>query len=543
MRLILTYICESVRSFPKLFSRAFNFSLLNTFVQALIPLALKKFLELLSLNPDSRLLFIAGIGAYAFVLLSANIIDVAWYRSLDDFGGMYIQKLTHVLEDRIANTYGEEVERIGRQKIHHIIYNDVLDVFRVIGHHSPSLISSITIVFLSLLITAFYNTLIAIMLAGIFIVGIIIANATRKIITNASRQINSKMKSHSMVCQEFSEQIDIIQTNNILNYYKDKTEKAIENFIQTSKELDKKQVFFSNLSKHINAIFSLILAAYLSINPKNTLIDLVFIMTITSLIMNNATRIDQLYYRILSSYGAFQQVEHIRSIPQKEGMLQLFDIEMITFDNVSFGYQGAAELVLKEKSFNFVKGDCVRVNAPNGSGKSTIFKLLQGLYSPCSGSVCINGIPINKYNQMYINEEIVYIGQNDGYIDDTVREYFKLFAGKNIEDFLNHKELEIINGIDIDKKLENDGKNLSFGQRKRLQLATLLLRIDSSSLIILDELDAGLDTCGAELFYDRVNEIIEKKDKIILFVQHGENTKILHNKTLTLEPKSILKYE
>ena len=330
MKIILEYLWEAIKTFPKLFNLSFLLALINTLVQAILPLGLKFYLEYLGVNASNKLVFVGGLLAYAFILLISNIVDVIWYRSLDDFGGSYIQSLTALLEKKLANAYGNEIDKIGREKIHHIIYNDVLDVFRVIGHHSPLLISSVAIVLVSLLLSAHYNSEITVILLLVFIVGVIIASKTRKIITGASTKINSKMKFHSAICEEFADQIDMVQSNNIVDYYENKTVDAIQDFINTAKELDKKQVFFSNLLNSINAIFSIALAAFLSVNPNNSLVDLVFIMAITSIIVSNATRVEQLYFRILSSFGSFEQIDLLRNLPERDGQ-QCLDIDGLDY--------------------------------------------------------------------------------------------------------------------------------------------------------------------------------------------------------------------
>ena len=534
MKLILTYLKEAICLYPKLFGKVFVLAFINTLVQAIIPLAIKHFLDALSLQANQWLFLGVGIASYSVILLFVNLIDVLWYRALDDFGGNYILQLTLTLESQLAFTYGAEVDQVGRDKIYNIIYNDVLDAFRVIGHHSAALISSLAIVITAILITAFHNIVVAVLLSVGFLIGLLIANKTREILKEASETINSKMKTHSIICRDFSSQMDRVQSNNILGYYQAKTTEAIQDFIQTAKALDNKQVFYSNLLRHINSIFSLALFAFITINPQNTLVDLVFIMSISNIVIGNISKIDQLYFQILSSYGAFRQIDQLRKLPLKTGQKSLSRIESVEFTNVCFGYGDRAEYLLDNINFKFERGDCVKVIAPNGAGKSTMFKLLQGVYKPLSRDVKLNNQSLEVYEPTAVNQEIVYIGQNDGYITDSILNYLRVFTGKDISQEADPEALEIIKELDLHKTIQSEGNNISFGQRKRIQLATLFLRMESASVLILDEVDAGLDAAGTCLYKQKINDIIGKKEKIIFFVQHGSHTNINYNKTLAI---------
>lgn len=535
MKLVLKYIRESIRLFPGFFAPVFTLAILITIVQAAIPAGIRQFLNILDARAEKLYIILIGLSLYALVLLLSNGLDVVWYRSLDNFGGVYIRKLTLMLEQRLAGTYGENLDTIGRERIHHILYNDVMSAFRVVAHNSASLLSSLTVLIVALAVTAYFHLAIAGILAISFLLGLLFAHQSRKIIKKSSIQINQKMKEHSAVCAEYSDLLDTVQsTTSTLEYYENRTGSAIDTFIQTAKKLDGKQVFLSNVLKHINSLFNLLLVTVLTLNAKNTLADLVFVMTIASIVLDHASRLDQLYYQILSSFGSFQQIENLRLLPQKTGTETLRPIQAVSFDKVQFSYPGAAEPLFEQLSFTLSQGDCVRIHAPNGTGKSTLFKLLQHLYQPQSGNIQLNGMDLQCYRQDSLNQEMICVGQNGQFIQDTVEQYLSLFSGIPSPELQQHAEITICKDIERDKIMQKGGQNLSFGQRKRIQLATLFLRMKTASLVILDEVDSGLDVAGAELYYQKINEAVASGKHIILFVQHGTDTPIRYNKVLDL---------
>ena len=87
--------------------------------------------------------------------------------------------------------------------------------------------------------------------------------------------------------------------------------------------------------------------------------------------------------------------------------------------------------------------------------------------------------------------------------------------------------------IAADRAIENEGKSLSVGQRKKLLIMKMLLRIEEASVLIVDEIEAGLDQETREKYEQLLNLIAKKKNKFIIVVEHDpqgtiEFTKIMH---------------
>ena len=87
--------------------------------------------------------------------------------------------------------------------------------------------------------------------------------------------------------------------------------------------------------------------------------------------------------------------------------------------------------------------------------------------------------------------------------------------------------------IAADRAIENEGKSLSVGQRKKLLIMKMLLRIEEASVLIVDEIEAGLDQETREKYEQLLNLIAKKKNKLIIVVEHDpqgtiEFTKIMH---------------
>jgi len=198
-----------------------------------------------------------------------------------------------------------------------------------------------------------------------------------------------------------------------------------------------------------------------------------------------------------------------------------FDIE---FKNVSFKYPGNEVYALKNVSFKLEIGQRLAVVGMNGSGKTTMIKLLCRLYDPTEGEITLNGIDIKKYNyDEYMNIfGVVFqdfallpftLGQN---VAASV-EYDKDRATKALTDSGFDTRLETM-GLDtyLYKNFEEEGVEISGGEAQKIALARALYK--NTPFIVLDEPTAALDPKAEYEIYTKFNEIVG--DKTAVYISH-----------------------
>ncbi len=189
-------------------------------------------------------------------------------------------------------------------------------------------------------------------------------------------------------------------------------------------------------------------------------------------------------------------------------------------------------------SCTFKKGDTVRVTGGNGSGKSTFFKLLSGMYAIENGNIELNDKPVSCYSHVSLNEQILYINQDDKCLNETMNTYIRTIASRTISD-------EELNGMLASVELEGSGSisgngaSLSGGQRKKLYIMKLIAAASRASVILLDEVTAGLDAETTDKFYALLDDIAEKDDRIMFFVEHTEGKSALYTKTLEFDGGNV----
>ena len=170
----------------------------------------------------------------------------------------------------------------------------------------------------------------------------------------------------------------------------------------------------------------------------------------------------------------------------------------ITVENISFRY-GNRFLVLDNLSATIRQGENAAIVGPSGCGKTTITKLLLGFYTPEQGRICVNGQDISTMDLEVLRQNVAYVPQDVTMFSDTIRNNLLLGNDREISDVKIEAVLEATGcafvkelPFGLNTMLEENGSNISGGQRQRLAIARALLR--EPCILVLDEATSALDT-------------------------------------------------
>lgn len=539
MNIIYIYFKKAISKFTKSFLLTILWAMILTFIYTLSPIFIRQLLREVEIQ-SSYTVLIYGTLIYIFLLLVNNIIDIFWYRSIDKFAGLFIKDEMKLLERKVYLLYGNQLDEFSRPRISHILYQNLFDMFRVIGHNLASMLTSSLLVLVSMiLVYSFDRKLFLILLLGL-LAGLTISFYSRRVIQKSSMEINNKMRKLHSLANDFSSRPEHIWRRKLISYYAEKTDDTVDEFINTAKVTDSKQVFFSNLVSHVNAVFILAVSAYFAIEYKGNLASLVYIITLANIISQHSSKAEILLNQIMRSYSAFKNIYELEQIEDKEQYQNKHDVSepassvnTIELRNLTFTYHGLEHNILDGLNFRCKSGDCIKVHAANGKGKSTLFKLLENIYSLDRGMYFINGIDSKDLSPKYFQKEFRYIGQDNSFINDKVWVYLCATLGIKDKDTLEIelKKRNLDKLIDLDLEMKELCSSLSFGQRKKLDLILLALSYHNSSVFLFDEVEAGLDKNGQEIFLNIVKEMRDR-NKIIFFINHEES---LLDNNLTIE--------
>ena len=184
----------------------------------------------------------------------------------------------------------------------------------------------------------------------------------------------------------------------------------------------------------------------------------------------------------------------------------------VEINNLTFGYSRLEKPVIQNFSMKLKTGDRVAIVGSSGSGKSTMSKLISGLYQPWSGEIIFDGRKREEYPREVITGSIAVVDQDIILFEDTISNNIKMWD-TSIQDFemiLAARDASLHDDImkmpgGYQHKLVSGGKNLSGGQRQRMEIARVLAQ--DPSIIILDEATSALD---AKTEYDVINSIHDR---------------------------------
>lgn len=184
----------------------------------------------------------------------------------------------------------------------------------------------------------------------------------------------------------------------------------------------------------------------------------------------------------------------------------------IELKHVTFGYSRLAEPLIEDFSMTLEPGQRVAFVGSSGCGKSTISKLISGLYQPWSGEILFDGKPREQINRSVFTGSLSVVDQDIILFEDTIANNIKMWD-TSIEDFemiLAARDAQIHEDImqrdgGYQYKLMEGGKDLSGGQQQRLEIARVLA--EDPTIIIMDEATSALD---AKTEYDVVKSIKDR---------------------------------
>ncbi len=186
----------------------------------------------------------------------------------------------------------------------------------------------------------------------------------------------------------------------------------------------------------------------------------------------------------------------------------------IEFSHVSFKYPGTQKTVLHDLSFRINKDKVTAIVGENGAGKSTIIKLVAGLYEPTEGSVRISNMNPYSMSNEDISNELSIVFQDFKNYELSLRDNILFGKVGDIAEDLKLLELDKYSEDTNIGKLEEDGVYLSGGENQKLALARAIQK--KSDFLIFDEPTASMDPMVEAKMYDNILKVLKSRGAIII---------------------------
>ncbi|WP_404961413.1 NHLP family bacteriocin export ABC transporter peptidase/permease/ATPase subunit [Streptomyces sp. 147326] len=181
----------------------------------------------------------------------------------------------------------------------------------------------------------------------------------------------------------------------------------------------------------------------------------------------------------------------------------------VELEHVTFGYSPLDAPLLKGFSLSVGPGQQVALVGGSGSGKSTVSRLISGLYTPWEGAIRIDGMRLEDIPRGALAASVSFVDQDVFLFEGTVRDNVTLWDPTiadeaviaALEDAAVHDVIARRPG-GIHSRVEQDGRNFSGGQRQRLEIARALVR--RPSVMVLDEVTSALDAVTEQVIIDNL---------------------------------------
>jgi len=289
----------------------------------------------------------------------------------------------------------------------------------------------------------------------------------------------------------------------------------------------------------VDAMADATLVGLIAYGAYRSALDPSFVPRLVALIQmtNGVTTLFSQLSRILAdlqvSLAAGIRVLEIMDLPAEPDHLTNSEAEPVSarcgmgVSGLGFTYPGSDDAVVSDIGFTVRKGSTVAFVGPSGGGKTTLFRLLLGLYAPVRGMVTVESDSIYDQALTEWRRNFAYVPQNAFVFSDTVyrnivggmpdpgqQEVERAAWAANAHDFI----MQLPDGYQT--VLEESGRNLSGGERQRIAIARAILQ--NASVLLLDEATSALDTENEQ----QVQEAIERlmKGRTTLVIAHRLST-------------------
>ena len=479
----------------------FVFKLIEAFFELIVPIVVADIIDYGILHQDQQYILQRGLLLLALALLGYACALVCQYFASKTSQGFGTYLRNDMFKAIHAYDY-EDIDEIGIPSLMTRITNDTNQLQLAVAM-TIRLASRSPFLILGSLVMAFR---ISVPIALIFICAApLLALAIYGVMSKSLPlylKIQKQLDHVSLICRENLAGIRVIRA-----FSKQKQEK--ERFQQATQKQKDMQIQVGKLSALLNpstsvivncAILVILYAGGLQVNAghltQGEVIALINYMNQILLSMFAFANVIVIYNKATACYKRVQEVLAIQPVIQ-DGKCLIDNQEgpLVTFDHVSFSYQGSH--ALHDISFSIHQGETIGIIGGTGSGKSTLIHLIPRFYEATQGQIYIKNRPIQDYSLFSLRQMIGLVPQQATLFTGTIKENICL-AKENASDDEVKQALHLAQASFVDEwkdgiysHITQGGHNLSGGQKQRLTIARALVR--NPELLILDDSASALD--------------------------------------------------
>jgi ATP-binding cassette subfamily B protein len=240
------------------------------------------------------------------------------------------------------------------------------------------------------------------------------------------------------------------------------------------------------------------------------------------------------------SLRSFGEILATRPEPRPASPVRLGRIESLDFDHVGYTHAASTRPAVEDISFSLRNGQTIAFVGPSGAGKTTLVKLLVGLYRPLQGDIRYNGISQASIDMDQLRAQLGLVTQETQLFSGSIRENL-LFVNPTASDGEVREVLDrsacqsLLERADkgLDTIIGEGGVKVSGGERQRLAIARALLR--KPRLLVFDEATSALDSLTEDEIARTIRDLSSRQDRMTVLIAHRLSTVMHADRIYVLE--------
>ncbi len=370
----------------------------------------------------------------------------------------------------------------------------------------------------------------------------------------ATRKLLSEATQVAMAANNFAtnnlRNAEVIEAMGMLDNLKGRWLKKQLRFLELQNEASDKAALISAITKSVRvAVQSLVLGAgaLLVINGDMSAGGMIAASILLGKALGPVELAIGVWKSLISARSSYHRLEALlqenparvpgMDLPSPRGNLHV--------EGVTATPPGSQVMILRQVGFSVASGDIVGVIGPSASGKSTLARLMVGVWPALAGKVRLDGADVFSWNKVLLGPSVGYLPQDIELFDGTIAENIARFGDVDPEKVVEAAKLAGVHEMILrfpkgyDTQIGDSGSSLSGGQRQRIGLARAMY--GGPSFVVLDEPNSNLDDVGEAALIAAVQEL-KRRGTTVMLITHRPSIISAVDKLLLLVDGSVQLY-